>query len=149
MELQFREAQLTAARLQDLQELARQEVRSRELLARSGIALKPGAAEFVDGRLKIWECVDGAQVVGGCVANCGTGELISISVNPRYQNRGIGRTLVSIAVKWIRAADAARVWVAAPSDPTTRAHGFYRALGWQPTGERAANGDEILELPPC
>jgi hypothetical protein len=34
----------------------------------------------------------------------------------------------------------------ASADPTVRAHGFYRALGWRPTGERTANGDEILEL---
>jgi len=36
----------------------------------------------------------------------------------------------------------------AAADPAVRAHGFYRKLGWHPTGERTTNGDEILQLPP-
>jgi hypothetical protein len=35
---------------------------------------------------------------------------------------------------------------AAFRDPALRAYGFYRALGWRPSGERTGSGDEILEL---
>jgi hypothetical protein len=38
------------------------------------------------------------------------------------------------------------VWLAANPDPAGRAHGFYRALGWRPTGEMQHGGDEILVL---
>ena len=46
----------------------------------------------------------------------------------------------------MREAGIKRIGLAAPSDPALRAHGFYRAVGWMPTGERTENGDEILEL---
>jgi hypothetical protein len=38
------------------------------------------------------------------------------------------------------------MWLAAPSDPSVPAYRFYRALGWRPTGEHLADGDEIIEL---
>ena len=38
-----------------------------------------------------------------------------------------------------------RIWLAASADPSIRAHGFYRHLGWKPTGRLDANQDEILE----
>jgi len=47
----------------------------------------------------------------------------------------------------LRAAGAKRIWVAAPSDTALRAYGFYRAVGWRPTGQWNVYGDEILELP--
>jgi hypothetical protein len=37
------------------------------------------------------------------------------------------------------------VWLAANPDPAGRAHGFYRSLGWRPTGEMQ-HDDEILVL---
>ena len=49
---------------------------------------------------------------------------------PIYEGRGVGY---------------GRVWLAAAADPTVRAHGFYRSLGWRPTGELPPSGDEILE----
>jgi hypothetical protein len=43
-------------------------------------------------------------------------------------------------------AGAQRIWLAAPSDRADRAYGFYRAVGWQATGDRTKKGDDILEL---
>jgi hypothetical protein len=37
-------------------------------------------------------------------------------------------------------------WLGASRNPATRAYGFYRALGWRPTGETDRHGDEVLVL---
>jgi len=67
-------------------------------------------------------------------------------VLPDYEGRRIGTRLLDYVVARLRKAGSPRLWLAAAADPTVRAHGFYRALGWRATGERTANGDEILEL---
>jgi ribosomal protein S18 acetylase RimI-like enzyme len=139
MDLEFREAQLTEARFQHLQKVAGQETQSAETRA--------SAADFLTGRAKRWECLHNSQTVGGCAASSRTGEVISIGVNSDYEGRGIGRRLLSLAIGWLRSVAVARIWLLAPSDPATRAYGFFRALGWRPTGEPAVNGDEILEFP--
>ena len=71
---------------------------------------------------------------------------MGLSVGPAYQGLGIGRKLLSLVVDALRAAGVSRVWLAAPSDPTLRAYGFYRTIGWVPTGELTSDGSEILEL---
>lgn len=57
-----------------------------------------------------------------------------------------GKTLLSLVVEWLYSFNPARVWLGASPNPDTRAYGFYRALGWRPTGETDARGDEILVL---
>ena len=108
---------------------------------------KPAPAELSSGQIKIWECVHDSRVVGHCAGNLTAGEIIGLSVHPDYQGQGIGRQLLSLVVDSLRASGVKRVWLAAPSDPTLRAYGFYRAVGWVPTGARTEDGSEILELP--
>jgi ribosomal protein S18 acetylase RimI-like enzyme len=86
-----------------------------------------------------------SQVVGHCTGDSGTGEIVGLAVVPAHQGSGIGRELLDLVVHALRAEGAHRVWVAAPSDPALRAHGFYRAVGWVPTGERTQDGSEVLE----
>jgi hypothetical protein len=57
--------------------------------------------------------------------------------------------LLARVVQDLRAAGHTRLFLGCARDPSTRSHGFYRHLGWQPTGEIDANDDEILELWPC
>jgi len=97
-------------------------------------------------RLKSWEGVVEAHSIGHCTGDSVTGEIVSLSVAPAYQRAGIGRRLLSLVVNALRVAGANRIWVEAPSDPQVPAYRFYRALGWRPTGERAPDGSDILEL---
>lgn len=127
MQLQFREA-----RLQDLW--------------RDSHGDEPVHPYVANGRIRSWECVDDARVVGHCAGDAQTGEILGLSVLPAYQAKGIARKLLSLVVDWLRSAGAQRIWLAAPFDPAQRAHGFYRALGWEPTGEPATEGSQILEL---
>lgn len=69
-----------------------------------------------------------------------------VAVLPDYEGKRIGKTLLSRLVDSMRARGCASLWLEASPDPTIRAHGFYRANGWVPSGRTASNGDEILEL---
>ena len=55
-------------------------------------------------------------------------------VDPRCRRQGIGRRLLEMAMAWAAAhgADHLRLWV---DDTNPAAARFYRALGFQPTGE--------------
>jgi ribosomal protein S18 acetylase RimI-like enzyme len=107
------------------------------------------AAALSSGSLRMSVCLHDSCVVGHCVGNSTTGEIVGLSVQPDYQGQGIGKRLLSLVVGWLRAAGAERIWLDAPADPALRAYGFYRALGWRATGEQTQNGSfagEILEL---
>ena len=98
-------------------------------------------------RMTGWECLDDSRVVGHCIADMATGEILGLSVNHSHRRQGIARKLLALLVERLHAAGAHRVWLAASRDVTLPAYQFYRALGWRPTGERLACGDEILEPP--
>jgi ribosomal protein S18 acetylase RimI-like enzyme len=133
MELEFRPYQLTDADTRHLRALATENASF--------------AADMLSGRVKFRECVHDARVVGHCIGNAATGEILGLSVDHSYRRQGIARKLLSLVVDLMRADGAQRIWLAAPSNSTLPANPFYRALGWQPTGEHAMPGDEILELP--
>ena len=50
-----------------------------------------------------------------------------------------------LVVESLHAAGTTRIWVSAPPDPNLPAYGFYRAVGWVPTGEHRSDSSEILE----
>jgi ribosomal protein S18 acetylase RimI-like enzyme len=137
-----READLE--RLFDVRARTRENPVSREQLAAVGITPASSAAALRSGDQKGWVCLDGPNVIGFCSADGVGGEVIVLAVLPEYEGRGVGRRLLAHAVEWLRARGAGRVWLAASPDPAIRAHGFYRAQGWRPTGQRDGNGDEIL-----
>jgi len=116
-----------------------------------GAIVNERAAAALSGAwLRIAVCIHDSCIVGHCVGDSKTGEIVGLSVQPAYRRQGIGKRLLSLVVGWQRAAGAKRLWLDAPADPALPAHGFYRALGWQPTGERSGagpSGTEILELP--
>jgi ribosomal protein S18 acetylase RimI-like enzyme len=110
-------------------------------------ATYPGKAIPAEvGRLRGWECVLESMKVGHCIGDSMTGEIVGLAVAPAHQGLGIGRKLLSMVVDDLRASGVERIWAEAPSDPTSSAYGFYRAMGWVPTGERPSENSEILEV---
>ena len=67
--------------------------------------------------------------MGHCTGDLTTGEIVGLAVAPAHQGLGIGRKLLSLVVDALRGTDVSRVWLAAPSDPTLRAYGFYAGAG--------------------
>jgi ribosomal protein S18 acetylase RimI-like enzyme len=124
----------------------RENALSQGQLALLGITPESAAAGISSGRVKGWVCADAANLVGFCSVDSQTGEVLVLAVLPEYEGRGIGKRLLSYAVEFLRLLGFGEAWLAATSNATIRAHGFYRALGWRPTGAKHESGDEILRL---
>jgi ribosomal protein S18 acetylase RimI-like enzyme len=149
MELEFRETQLTDLEaLFELRGRTRQNPLSREELAQLGITPQSSARDLTAGNICGSVCTHDSRIVGFCTGDMHTGEILVLAVLPDYEGHGVGKQLLLRVVDRLKAAGAERIWLTASADPTVRAHGFYRTLGWRPNGERMANGDEILELQP-
>jgi GNAT superfamily N-acetyltransferase len=147
MDLSCRETRVTdIEQLFDVRAATRENPLSRQTLAKLGYTPESTAADLLSGRIKGWVCVHQSRVVGFCSGHLESGEVLVLAILPEYEGRGIGKQLLARTVDWLRSAGASRVWLAASPDPLRRAHGFYRAQGWQPTGERTPCGDEILVL---
>ena len=97
-------------------------------------------------RMRGWECLHDARVVGHCLADVGTGEILGLSVDHSHRRQGIARRLLALLIARLQAEGVRRIWLAASRDASLPAYQFYRTLGWRPTGERLDCGDEILEL---
>jgi ribosomal protein S18 acetylase RimI-like enzyme len=147
MSLTFREAhEGDLDELLDVRAATRENAIARAQLARMGITVASMSESLARGTLKGWVCSSGSSIVGFCMGDSEKGEVAVLAILPAYEGRGIGRTLLSLVVEWLCSFNPARVWLGASPNPDTRAYGFYRALGWRPTGETDARGDEILVL---
>ena len=131
----------------DLRGATRENAISREKLARFGITPASVAENLAAGLTRGWACAHESRLVGFCICQPDSGEVLVLAVLPDFEGRGIGNTLLSRAVDCLRSGKPPRIWLGASPDPATRSHGFYRTRGWRPTGERDAHGDEVLVLP--
>lgn len=86
------------------------------------------------------------QVVAFCFGDTNSGEVLVLACLPSYENKGLGKSLLELVSKSLFQKTFKTLWLAASVNPEIRAHGFYRYLGWKPTGRLDHNGDEILEL---
>lgn len=130
----------------DVRGATRENAISREGLAARGITPASVAESLAAATTKGWLCACESRIVGFCMGDSDAGEVLVLAVLPEFEGRGIGKTLLSLAVGWLRSFGPTRIWLGASSDPETRAYGFYRSLGWRPVGERDPYGDEILVL---
>ena len=146
-DLEFREIRVADIEaLFDVRASTRQNPLSRANLSHLGITPDTTASALRSGALVGSVCTCNGRVVGFCSADPHTGEVLVLAVLPDFEGRGIGKHLLALVVAHLQNAGRTRVWLAAAADPAIRAHGFYRALGWRPTGECTDYGDEILEL---
>ena len=133
MDLQIRRTELTDSMVQELRTATGKDAAF--------------AADVLGGRVKFLECVDDTLVVGHCIGNSTTGEIIALSVEPSHRRKGVARRLLGQVVDLLLDDGARRIWLTAPCDSTLPAYGFYRAMGWRPTGKHPTDRDEILEHP--
>ncbi|WP_394423930.1 GNAT family N-acetyltransferase [Vreelandella stevensii] len=119
---------------------------SKARLAQMGITHVNIAKGFEAGALCGWVCLSDGEVVGFCTGDTGGGEILALAILPDFEGQGIGKQLLEKVVDELLQKGLNPVWLAADSNPNVRANGFYRYLGWRPTGRVLDNGDEILEL---
>jgi len=100
-------------------------------------------AEAMAADVKGWLCEEQGLVVGFAMGDRSNGEVQVVAVRPGYEGRGIGKRLLGLVQIWLHEQGHQEIWLLSNPDSGVRAHGFYRKLGWQPTGERQGY-DEVL-----
>ncbi len=124
----------------------RQNPASEEQLRSIGITAKSWGENIASGALPGHVCTVDGHIVGYCFGVRATGEIQVLAILPDFEDRGIGRELLKRTVEDLVEFGHERVFLGCSTDPQSRSYGFYRHLGWRPTGTCDKYGDEILEL---
>ncbi|QPF75025.1 GNAT family N-acetyltransferase [Roseateles sp. DAIF2] len=146
--LQYRPAQSAdIPRCIEIRGRTRENAISAAQLAELGITAQTWGAAVAAGETLGFVCSDGASgIVGYCYGDAASGEVLVLALLPTHEDRGIGRELLQRVMIALRERGHRRLFLGCSDDPTSRSHGFYRHLGWRPTGARDALGDEELEF---
>jgi GNAT superfamily N-acetyltransferase len=126
--------------------MTRENAISSARLASLGITVESWAADVAAAHVIGQICTDGGRIVGYCYGDSRTGEIVVLALLPDYESCGIGRRLLSRVTKELRSMGFKRLFLGCSRNPTHRSYGFYRHLGWRPTGTLDSHGDEVLEL---
>ncbi len=118
-------------------------------LASVGITAASWAADVQTGELIGFTAKRGPELLGYCFGNTKTGEVVVLALMPDAEGQGLGRQLLNLVVDALHEHGHRRLFLGCAADPSVRSHGFYRHLGWRPTGRIDRYGDEVLELAPA
>lgn len=132
--------------LYEVRAATRQNAISKAQLIEWGITPESTAQGLESQALLGMVCEAQGRVVGFCTGDTSTGEVLVLAVLPDYEGKRIGITLLEGVVDGLRRRNLSSLWLACSSNPQSRSHGFYRAHGWVPDGQKLDNGDEILSL---
>lgn len=130
----------------EIRGMTRENAVSEQRLAEYGITRESWRDEIQSGALPGYVCRVDGEIVGYCFAYRQTGEIAVLVTLPEFEGMGIGRQLLEKTVRHLQVLGFTRLYLGSSPDPTARSHGFYRHLGWKPTGSYDAHGDEVLEL---
>jgi len=130
----------------ELRGKTRENAVSVERLKELGVTHASWSADVANGDLPGYVCLEDNQIIGYCFADKRTGEIVVLALLPDWEAKGIGRNLLEMIVTDLAKLGFKRLFLGCSSDPKVRSYGFYRHLGWQPTGTVDANQDEVLEL---
>jgi ribosomal protein S18 acetylase RimI-like enzyme len=113
----------------DLRPRTRENALTVEELQRLGITPQ-SVADSLEKTTRGWVYEEAGRIVGFCMADRATGELLVIAVLPEFEGKGVGGGLMAQAEDWLAAAGCMRAWLTTDVDTTLRAYGFYRKRGW-------------------
>jgi ribosomal protein S18 acetylase RimI-like enzyme len=114
-------------------------------LAELGITEASWSAQVESNLLPGHICEFNGTMAGYCFGETTTGEIVVLALLPEYENLSIGKKLLHLMMSQLHACGHQRLFLGCAADPAVRSHGFYRHLGWQPTGTIDTHGDEVLE----
>ena len=117
-----------------------------ERLAQIGITAATWAADMRANHVLGFVAKQGEALLGYCFGEVDTGEVLVLALLPEAEGQGLGRQLLQRVVQALHIGGHSRLFLSCAANPALRSHGFYRHLGWRPTGEVDAHGDEVLEL---
>lgn len=104
---------------------------------------KKSVTDWLDGSIKGWVCETSGRIVGFAMGNSQSAEVLVIALLPEYENLGIGQRLMAKVQNWLWSFSHDHLWLWSNPDSSVRAHGFYRKLGWRPTGESSGNNEKL------
>lgn len=110
-----------------------------------GITVESWGQATADGTILGFVAEAEGSLQAYCFGDTGSGEILVLVVAAEADGRGLGRTLLARVVEQLRQQGHQRLFLGCSTDSSVRSHGFYRHLGWIPTGRLDDNGDEILE----
>ncbi len=132
----------------DLRSRTRENAFSVEDLKAIGITLESWQAGIANGSLPGYVALVDGALAGYCFGERDTGEIAVLALLPAYEGQGIGKALLALMVEEFKGLGFQRLFLGCSPDPQVRSHGFYRHLGWRPTGAFDAAGEEVLEYVP-
>ena len=132
----------------DLRGRTRENAFSVDELKALGITLESWQTGIADGTLPGYVALVDGTLAGYCFGERDTGEIGVLALLPAYEGQGIGKALLTLMVEEFKRLGFQRLFLGCSPDPQVRSHGFYRHLGWKPTGEFDAAGDEVLAYVP-
>lgn len=124
----------------------RQNAISTAELAAMGITVDGWAEGIRSGATPGHVALQGDTLAGYCFGDRDSGEVLVLALLPAFEGLGLGRDLLARVVQELTGLGHRRLFLGCSTDPVSRSHGFYRHLGWQPTGRLDGHGDEILAL---
>lgn len=128
-----------------LRGLTRENPASAERLAELGVTVESWSEQVRNQELTGIICEDSGKMAGYCFGDLHSGEIVVLALLPAYEGQGIGRQLMHAVMLQLRHAGHQRLFLGCSPDPAVRSHGFYRHLGWKPSGKTDRLGDEELE----
>jgi ribosomal protein S18 acetylase RimI-like enzyme len=127
-----------------LRTLTRENALTMEELAERGITPE-STSRLLEEDVKGWVCEESGEILGFAMGDGRSGEVLVLAVLPEHEGRGIGRRLLSSVQDWLFSRGHSELWLLENPDPAVRAYGFYRSLGWLPTGEFRGE-EQVLKL---
>jgi ribosomal protein S18 acetylase RimI-like enzyme len=115
-------------------------------LAELGITEASWSGQVRQGDLLGFVADKEEALVGYCFGDVATGEIVVLALLPAHEGLGLGRQLLTQTVDHLKSLGHSRLFLGCSDNSSHRSYGFYRRLGWLPTGERDGFGDEVLEL---
>jgi ribosomal protein S18 acetylase RimI-like enzyme len=147
MELRYRKAKPSdMERCLDIREITRDNSVPRDFLHTIGVNSEIWCPLIQSEAFKGCVCEYKGVIIGFCFGEVKSAEILVLALHPEFENKGIGKELLLKVVETLKFSGAKKLWLATTSNPKLRAYGFYRYLGWSPTGTFVRNGDEILVL---
>jgi len=101
--------------------------------------------DYLDRDGRGWVAEDDGVVRAFCYADRHEGSIWALFVDPRHEGRGLGKSLLELAVAWLFELGHHRITLG--TTPGTRADRFYTARGWTRMPGSGAEVGYILERP--
>ena len=102
------------------------------MLSNPALVTDADCEEFILVRGKGWVCEIEETIVGFAIADLQENNIWALFVTPAFAEKGMGKKLHSIMLKWYFEQTDKTVWLG--TEPNSRAEIFYSKTGWTKVG---------------